>query len=266
MTLVIGLDPEAVPSSTDRLVLLLLANRADEDGLNAWPSRSRVAAEGSLSERQVQRSLAALRKAQVIHANGRGGVEHDVPNDRRPTRYDFNVSWLQARQRGDRLSPRSADSDVVVMEPGRQPDPPRGDSESSTGRQGVSQTVLEPPIEQPLTPAPSGSASGALGEELFPTPTPTPASNSTVDKVTRDALFDAVRRAWDIPDGAPLTESQRKRIARAVRELVAVPDASPDEIRKRSNRIRHSKTYLKGKIDPQTLTGNWGSFAEEERR
>lgn len=266
MTLVIGLDPEAIPSPQQRSVLLLLANRADEEGLNAWPSQARLAAESSLSERTVRRQLSDLRKAEVIHANGKGGVEKDVPNDKRPVRYDLNVPWLLGHQRGDTVTSRSADDHAAVVESGGQTDPPRGDTLTGAGGQSDRQTVLEPSIEPTTTPAPSGSASGA--DEFFPerTPAPTPSPNGRVDKATRDALFDAVRRAWDIPDGAPLTESQRKRIARGVRELVAVPDASPDEIRKRSNRMRHAKSHLRGKIDPQTLTGNWGSFAEEDRR
>lgn len=48
------------------IVLLMVANRADEDGSSAWPSVRWLAKRSRLSERTVQRSLKKLEKAGAL--------------------------------------------------------------------------------------------------------------------------------------------------------------------------------------------------------
>ena len=55
-------------SPIDKLNLLLLANRADQDGV-CWPSQARLAVEGEQSDDTVQRSLARLENAGLICRN-----------------------------------------------------------------------------------------------------------------------------------------------------------------------------------------------------
>jgi hypothetical protein len=77
-------------------------------------------------------------------------------------------------------------------------------------------------------------------------------------------MFDAVRRAWDIPDYEKILDRPAKRIGRVVSVLLKA-GATPTDVRERANRMRHAKPYLKGKIDPDTLEQNWSSFAESDR-
>lgn len=55
----------------DRLVLLILADKAEDDGDNARPSVPTIAKQACLSERQVQRCLRNLEAAGAIKKTGR---------------------------------------------------------------------------------------------------------------------------------------------------------------------------------------------------
>jgi hypothetical protein len=55
----------------DRLVLLVLADHAKEDGSSAWPSVLTIAVEARMSTKQVQRCLANLKRDGRIVATGR---------------------------------------------------------------------------------------------------------------------------------------------------------------------------------------------------
>jgi helix-turn-helix protein len=55
----------------DRLVLLVLADHAKEDGTASWPSVATIAREARLSERQAQYSLRALEDSGAIVQTGR---------------------------------------------------------------------------------------------------------------------------------------------------------------------------------------------------
>lgn len=60
-----------------RLVLLSIANHANEVGDNAWPSVSRIAREAHVTDRQVQRALVGLvglGELLIIHGAGPGGA------------------------------------------------------------------------------------------------------------------------------------------------------------------------------------------------
>ena len=56
----------------NRLVLLELADRANDDGTGAYPSVARLAADTRLSERQVQRALGELKATEQIAEDGKG--------------------------------------------------------------------------------------------------------------------------------------------------------------------------------------------------
>jgi hypothetical protein len=57
---------------SDKLVLLLLSDQANDDGL-CWPSVAGIAADGCMSERTAQRALAALDAAGLVIRTGNGG-------------------------------------------------------------------------------------------------------------------------------------------------------------------------------------------------
>jgi hypothetical protein len=87
----------------DRLVLIALADHAKEDGTSAWPSVSTLASEAHLSEKQVQRCLAALKRDGRITETGKSKSGTRV--------YTVNMSEGQIvpptnpSQNGDRMSP-----------------------------------------------------------------------------------------------------------------------------------------------------------------
>lgn len=108
-----------------RLVLLVLADCAHEDGTGAWPSVQTVADKARLSKRQVQRCLKDLQASEAIVKDG--------------TSQAGTTCWTVV-MRGDNLSPRQddtvtsgAESDVV----------------------NVTQTVIEEePSKEPPSPSP----------------------------------------------------------------------------------------------------------------
>ena len=112
----------------DRLVLLVLADKADEDGTNAWPSVATIAAESRLSERQAQRCLRNLEQTGQVVRHGR----HRNGNQRHGT-YVYDV--VMSVPKGDILSAKGDIHDIQRVTP-MSPDP-----------------SLEPPIE-PLAAAP----------------------------------------------------------------------------------------------------------------
>jgi len=67
--------------SSHKLVLLVLADHADNDGRNAWPSVSLISKKTSLSERTVRASLVSLRDSKQISIEK--GATWDRPNSYR---------------------------------------------------------------------------------------------------------------------------------------------------------------------------------------
>lgn len=96
---------QVVTSRSARHVLLLLANCANEDGQNAFPSVARMARESGLSERGVQIALRDLEKAGVIReGNQQAATIHIRRQDKRPTVYD--IVMIETPGRGEEASPR----------------------------------------------------------------------------------------------------------------------------------------------------------------
>lgn len=73
--------------ANEKLVLLIIADHADDTGANAYPGIARIARRASLSERQVQRILSDLMRRNLIRIDFQRGGGVDVRSDRRPNRY-----------------------------------------------------------------------------------------------------------------------------------------------------------------------------------
>ena len=112
----------------DRLVLLAIADSADQDGSNAWPAVSTIARKCRVSERTVQRSIRTLVElGELVVKEGAGG-HRGVRRDRRPNRYELPMlngatpchpvdstgcqsvtdGVSDCRERGDNLTPNPA--------------------------------------------------------------------------------------------------------------------------------------------------------------
>lgn len=73
-------------TGTDRLVLLSLANHANENG-QCWPSVRTIAREANVTERAVQRSLASMRKDKLIITEFQAAPDKRIPDRFRPNLY-----------------------------------------------------------------------------------------------------------------------------------------------------------------------------------
>ena len=146
----------------EKLILLALADHADDQGLNCRPSVGRLAWKSGYSVRQTQAILQSLRGKGIIEpiANQRGGW-------RRQTHYAIHA------ERGAKLAPFSPPRGEVtraegceLTRQGVKPRAPRG--EVATAPES-SRTTIEPPREThtPCQPA-AGEPESALAAQLFP--------------------------------------------------------------------------------------------------
>lgn len=81
-------------------VLVCLGEYATDDGCNAWPSVSTIAARTRLSTQCVSTRLKALKTRRLIAPGDQSKVEH-IPADRRPVVYDLLIplSWHPSLER-----------------------------------------------------------------------------------------------------------------------------------------------------------------------
>lgn len=141
---------ESPTTGTDRLVLLSLANHANELG-QSWPSVATIAREANASERAVQRSLANLKQAGAITVQVNAAPDERIPKDRRPNLYRI------LKVRGDvHGTPRgdAGGSDGVP------PVTERGDA-------GGTQTISEPSVKTGAASPPAKGKSARKPDELF---------------------------------------------------------------------------------------------------
>jgi len=125
---------------SEKLVLLVIADHADDEGGNAFPSVRRVARRASMSERSVQRILRRLCDCGLVEIEENKGGTWDYRSDRRPNRYRIvGVTGLSPRG-GDGVTPEVARGDNLGA---------RGDTEGTDGVTVVSpNTSIELSIEQ----------------------------------------------------------------------------------------------------------------------
>lgn len=113
-----------------RLVLIAIANHADAQGRNSFPSVLQIASEAHLSERQVQRALRTLeRQGEIRIAEGKG-------------RHGTHLYELP--RMGDNMTPLEGDN----MSGGMTNRTARGDKSYTKHTQNVTRTVLNRPKEE----------------------------------------------------------------------------------------------------------------------
>ena len=107
--------------TTEKMVLLVIADHASDDGTEAWPSQATIAKKCSISVRTVQRSVNTLVRHGYLRLEKRAGGSVDCREDRRPNRYTIILSRL----RGDKMPPRKSVGNEVTLTPatGRQSRP-----------------------------------------------------------------------------------------------------------------------------------------------
>ena len=175
-----------------KMLLLAIADHADDDGDNAWPSKARLARKVNVTTEYVRRMLRELESEGWISTQQqRGGTLATAP-DRRPNLYRINLTREQ-----------------------------EADREQQEGR-GQPQVV---PREQPQL-APRGQPQVALT-----IPSTSNTSSGTTERRARkpDLIFEAIADECGI-DATKITASARGALNRAVKELRQV-DADPESIR-----------------------------------
>ena len=125
---------------TEKMVLLVIADHASDDGTEAWPSQATIAKKASISIRTVQRAVNTLVDKGFVYMQKGAGGSANCREDRRPHKYTINLAVLRGdaettrKRRGD-----ADDADGATLTP-------------STGRLSRPMNLpSEPSIEPPVT-------------------------------------------------------------------------------------------------------------------
>ena len=150
-----------------RLVLIALADYADADGRHAFPAKRRLAERLGVTERTIQRHLAALRESGHIVLGDARHVSHYLA-DRRPTVYDLALDRPveprhETRERGD--SPVIGET---ALSPGGETERARAGRQNvhERGDSPVSQTKNLTPHTNPTPPSPPASTAREHGRTI----------------------------------------------------------------------------------------------------
>ena len=95
--------------TTEKMILLVIADHATDEGDNAWPSQQTIATRASCNVRTVQRSINELVTKGYLWVEKRGGGSASCRDDRRPHRYTIVLKKL----RGDKTPPRRSERDDI---------------------------------------------------------------------------------------------------------------------------------------------------------
>lgn len=93
--------------TVEKMVLLVIADHANDEGTEAWPSQATIATKASVSVRTVQRAVNALVAANYLTVAKHAGGSANCREDRRPHRYTIIIKTL----RGDAKSTRAKRDD-----------------------------------------------------------------------------------------------------------------------------------------------------------
>jgi hypothetical protein len=199
-----------VSDSAERLVLMTLADAADEDGCNAYLSHSTIAERAMIDSRTVRRKLPEL-EARGLIARGDQTAANHLPADKRPVVYDVMVPYVRFmdieqtnRYRANRgRGPLTAES-----RPLQPPAPERGERKDK----GVPR-----PRKAPGHEVPPDSESTAAGHEVqergdsesYNPPLLTLPNNPPSDDSLRSSSPAKSKRATKIPDDFAVTDAMK---------------------------------------------------------
>lgn len=124
--------------TSEKMVLLCIADHASDDGTEAWPSQRLISEKSSLTIRTVQRCINNLTAEGWIRMEKRAGGSATCRDDRRPNRYTINLGKL----RSDTVTRRKVRDDIEDID--------EATLETDTGRHTRPLNhPLETPIETP---------------------------------------------------------------------------------------------------------------------
>jgi hypothetical protein len=245
----IGQD-QTVSDPVDKLILLAIANRANDEGRDARPDLAEFARWAGCSERTVQRRI--LRLA----AQGRFTRERKRWENGRLGRWEYTLHQPPAPNTGLASGPgASLEYERGAWLQDQVPDP---NTSLACGQVPAANTSLAcgpgatPEYERGVSVRPEGTPSGTSTE---------PASAGTPETTERgkpprepDVVFEAVCEVTGI-DSRALTATARGPLNRAVAELRKV-GATPDEVRRRARRYRETFS-VDIALTPMALAKHW---------
>ena len=196
------LEHEATTTGTDRLVLLALANHANDNG-EAWPSIDTIAREAGVQRRQtVKDALARLVAAGLIEREINGAPDHRLRADRRPNLYRLTGARLTA-PRGGTGARESSPGDEPT---GARFTASRGHASRSNGGTGNEPLTVTEPSSEPPPPTRSNNTDCTPAD---------PAAPVVVDQPTtlRAIRLVAEAQAATGKDPSALAATIRRRMA-----------------------------------------------------
>lgn len=107
--------------TVEKMVLLVIADHANDEGTQAYPAQVTIASKASISVRTVQRAVNSLVARGYIRLSKHSGGSAECRDDRRPHLYQINLNKL----RGDTVTGRTdvADGATLTTSTGRQSRP-----------------------------------------------------------------------------------------------------------------------------------------------
>jgi len=107
--------------TTEKMVLLVIADHANDEGTQSYPAQATIASKASISIRTVQRAVNTLCELGYIRMFKHSGGSAGCREDRRPHLYQININRL----RGDSMTGRTdvADGATMTTSTGRQSRP-----------------------------------------------------------------------------------------------------------------------------------------------
>lgn len=142
-------EQESETKMGDRLVLLVIANHADRNGENSWPSVRSIAGEANLTPRGAQKAIERLVRAGLVAVEYQRGGKMDQREDRRPNRY--RIIPMSSPSRGEPgFTPSNVDKPVNRKSRGEHGDIHGVNMATSRGEPGFTHPILEPSFEPSL--------------------------------------------------------------------------------------------------------------------
>lgn len=225
------------PNATSKLVLLALADKANEDG-ECWPGMDTVAKMAGVSVRQISTHLTRLEEWGLIERRRRRTALGHLG------RYVFHLSWTSSGSSlpVDQEKPTSGSTPPVEVDRQWKSDV------VTTGSPASSATGSRlPDKEQPPQSTPQGTSGGKPRKQRKPRP-PDPIF---------DALIDACRL-----DPAELTKSARGAANNAAKQLRDI-GATPEGIHARAH--VHRQRWPEAECTPSSLAKNYAQLGAKTR-
>jgi len=97
--------------TTEKMVLLVIADHANDEGTQSYPSQATIAEKASISIRTVQRAVNTLVLEGYIRMFKHSGGSPDCRDDRRPHLYQINIGKL----RGDNMTGRHSGANGATL-------------------------------------------------------------------------------------------------------------------------------------------------------